>query len=151
MYNGYGMAINGAGSWSFSNDFPRNVIIFCIDNSSSSHTDNCKNNFQSKVRPTDNINGSINTAEKTFSINFSKAKTKFCLSLHYNSDSSYLFVNIKKIYKFIADNENVNSPSQFCLGSISERFGRNASKEVFLKEMCVIFQSIAMLFINMKL
>ena len=32
---------------------------------------------------------------------------------------SYLFVNGKKIFKFTADNKNVNFPPQFCLGSIS--------------------------------
>ena len=33
------------------------------------------------------------TAEKLYSINFIKEKTKFCLSLHYNGANSYLFVN----------------------------------------------------------
>ena len=51
-----------------------------------------------------------------------KAKTKFCLSLHYNNDNSYLFVNGKEIYKFKANNGNVNFPSRFCLGSISNEF-----------------------------
>ena len=46
--------------------------------------------------PTDDINGSIGAAEKKCSINFSKTKTKFCLSLHYNGDNSYFFVNRKK-------------------------------------------------------
>ena len=45
VYSGYGVAFDGAVSWSFDNDFPRNVIIFGVDNSSSSHTDNHKNNF----------------------------------------------------------------------------------------------------------
>ena len=49
-----------------------------------------------------------------------KANTKFCISLHYNSDNSYLFVNGKEICKFKASNKNVNFPSQFCLGSISK-------------------------------
>ena len=55
-------------------------------------------------------------------INLSKSETKFCLSLHYNSDNSYLFVNGKEIYKFKANNGNVNFPSRFCLGSISNEF-----------------------------
>ena len=29
-------------------------------------------------------------------INFTKAKTKFCLTLHYNADNRYLFVNGKE-------------------------------------------------------
>ena len=32
---------------------------------------------------------------KKFSINFTEANTKFSLSLHHNSDDSYLFVNGK--------------------------------------------------------
>ena len=32
-------------SWRFGNYFARNVVIFGVDNSSSSHTDNQKNNF----------------------------------------------------------------------------------------------------------
>ena len=38
------------------------------------------------------INGSFSVPEKIFSINFTKANTKLCLSLHYNGDNSYLFV-----------------------------------------------------------
>ena len=55
-------------------------------------------------------------SEKKFSINLSKANTIFCLSLHYNADNSYLFVNGKKIFKYEADNKNF---TQFCFGSIS--------------------------------
>ena len=43
--------------------------------------------------------------EKMFSINFTRAITKFCLSLHKNHDNSYLFINGKEIYKFKADNK----------------------------------------------
>ena len=39
------MPFDSGGSWSFDNDFARNVIIFAVDNSSSSHSDNRKNNF----------------------------------------------------------------------------------------------------------
>ena len=38
---------------------------------------------------TEGINDSTNAAKKT-SISFSKAKTKFFLSLHYNSNENYL-------------------------------------------------------------
>ena len=50
------------------------------------------------------------------------AKGKFCLSLHYNADYSYLFINWKKIYKIKASNKNNNLPPWFCLGSISDEF-----------------------------
>ena len=45
--------------------------------------------------------------KKKISINFSKAKTKYCLSLHCNGGSSYLFVNGEEI-KFKANNETSN-------------------------------------------
>ena len=59
------------------------------------------------------------TAEKMYSINFSKWYTKFCLSLHYNGANSYLFVNGTEIIKFKAkDSEIVATP--LCLGNISK-------------------------------
>ena len=39
------MAFDGEGFWSFDNASARNVLIFGVGNSSSSHTDNRKNNF----------------------------------------------------------------------------------------------------------
>ena len=41
-------------------------------------------------------------------INFSAAKRRFCLSLHYNEANSYLFVNGVEIIKYKAkDSENI--------------------------------------------
>ena len=60
--------------------------------------------------------------QKKLDINFSKAKTKFCLSLHYKADNSYLFVSWKEIYKFKASNKNNKFQSRFCLWSISNEF-----------------------------
>ena len=73
--------------------------------------DNRRNNFSVQGEgPTFVINGSFGSSEKKISINFSKASTKFCLSLLDNADSSYLFVNERRIFKFKAENENVNFP-----------------------------------------
>ena len=120
-----GIAFDGSGSWSFGNDFARNIKIFGADNSLSCHTDNRKSNFSL-------LDGSFGRSNGT-SINLSKANTKFCLSLHYNDDNSYLFVNGKEIYKFKTNNKNVNSQTQFCLGSISRWFGDFDSREVSLR------------------
>ena len=61
------------------------------------------------------------TAEKKYSINFTKSNTKFCLSLYYNGAYSYLFVHNTEIIKFKAkDSEIVANP--LCLGNISEDF-----------------------------
>ena len=54
------------------------------------------------------------------------------MNLHYNADNSYLFLNVKKIYKFKAKDKNVNFPTQFSLGSISNRFGAHESRQVSL-------------------
>ena len=70
--------------------------------------------------------------KKKFDINFSKANTKFCLSLHFNADNSYLFVNGNEIFQLKADNKTVNFPTQFCLGSISNGFSNTESREVSL-------------------
>ena len=66
----------------------------------------------------------------TINFTFSKANTKFCLSLHYNAGNIYLFVIGKEIFKGKANNKNVNFPTQFCLGSISNGFSN--TREVSL-------------------
>ena len=50
----------------------------------------------------------------------------------YNADNSYLFVNGKEIFKFRADNKNINFPTQFCLGSISNGLSAAEFREVSL-------------------
>ena len=78
MHSGYGKTIDSAGSWSVDNDFARNVIISDVGNSSSSHTDNCKNYFLIlDESSTYSINGSFELSEKKVSINVNKASTKF--------------------------------------------------------------------------
>ena len=59
---------------------------------------------------------------KKVDINFTKAKTTFCLSLHFNGDNSYLFLNGNKIYKFNASNKNNSFAYRFFLGAISNEF-----------------------------
>ena len=41
-------------------------------------------------------------------------------------------VNGKEIFKFKADNKNVNFPTRFCLGRISNGFSATESREVSL-------------------
>ena len=61
------------------------------------------------------------TAEKKYLINFANSNTKFCLSLYYNEEDSYLFVNGTEIIKFKAkESEILVNP--LCLGNISEDF-----------------------------
>ena len=56
-----------------------------------------------------------------YSINFTVAKKKFCLCLHYNGPNSYLFFNGTEIYKFRAKDSEI-VPSPLCLGYISKNW-----------------------------
>ena len=66
-----------------------------------------------------------------YSINVTVTNKKFCLSLHYNGENSYLFVNGTEIYKFKAkDSEIVASP--LCLGNISKDWSTDNMKKTGL-------------------
>ena len=86
--------------------------------SSSVHANNKKNNIIVLGKGfIEGINSTIIYAEKMYSINFTKNNKKFVLSLHYNGNNSYLFVNGTEIHKFKAkDSEIVATP--LCLGNI---------------------------------
>ena len=67
VYSGYGIVFDGAGSWSFSCDFARDIVIFGVDSSSLSHCYNCKYNFLVLGEgPIDDINGTVGAIEKKF-------------------------------------------------------------------------------------
>ena len=85
-------------------------------------------------------------AENLYSINFTENSTWFCLSLHYNEDNSYLFVNGKEIIKFKAkDFEIVAYP--LCLGNISKDFSvdnmKNAGLNGCVYDFSVEYDAIA--------
>ena len=71
-----------------------------------------------------------------YSINFTVTKEKFCLSLHYNGENSYLFVNGSEIYRFKAnDSEIVSTP--LCLGNISKYWSIDNMKKTGLR--CYVY------------
>ena len=47
-------------------------------------------------------------AEKIYSPNFAIANKTFCVSLHYNGDDSYLFVNGKEVIKFKTKDQRIS-------------------------------------------
>ena len=72
------------------------------------------------------------TAEKLYSINFTKENIKFCLSLHYNRAHNYLFVNGVEIIKFKAKDSKI-SAYFLCLGNMSKDWSvDNMKKTGFL-------------------
>ena len=85
--------------------------------SSSSKIDNRKKDISILGKgPTQGLEHTL-SAEKLYSINFTKKYIKFCLSLHYNRANSYLFVNGIEIIKFKAKHSEV-LPYSLCLGNI---------------------------------
>ena len=63
--NGPGIAFDGDGFWSLGNNSAINVVIFGVDNSSSFHTDNRKNNvLVTGEGPTQGISDSTGSAGK---------------------------------------------------------------------------------------
>ena len=71
------------------------------------------------------------TAEKLHNINFTVSGKKPCLSLHYNGDNSYLFVNRIEQFKFKAKDSSIVA-NQLCLGNISKYWGATNMKKTGL-------------------
>ena len=74
------------------------------------------------------VDGTILTAQKAYSINFTRNNKKFCLSLHYNGSNGYLFVNGTEIHKFKAKASEIVGTS-ICLGNISKDFSVDNMKK----------------------
>ena len=129
-YSGCGIGFDLKGNFSYpTGSFGKNAIMFGADMSSSTHANNKTGNIL--VLSKESIQGIDATtiyAEKKYSINFSATRTRLCLSLHYNGDNSYLFVNGKEMVKFKAKgSEIVENP--ICLGNISKDFSESNMKK----------------------
>ena len=138
-YSGYGIAFDRTSSFSFpGGGNGQNVIIFGVDMNSSIHVDNKGKDILILGKgPTQGLGEHSLTAEKMYSINFSKGYTKFCLSLHHNEANSYLFVNGTEIIKFkVKDSKIVASP--LCLRNISKDWSIDNMKKVVLLVMIMI-------------
>ena len=60
------------------------------------------------------------------------------MSLHDDGDNNYLFINRKEIIKFKVDNKNVNFPTRFCLGSLSNEFSATEFEKVSLNSITIL-------------
>ena len=96
--------------------------------------------------PTQGLGEHSLTAEKMYSINFTKEYTKFCLSLHYNGANSYLFVNGREIIKFKEKDSNIVA-RPLCLGNISKNWStdnmRKSSFTGYVYDFSVDYNAIA--------
>ena len=97
----------------------RNVLIFGTDMSSSVHATNRANHIYVMGKGfVQSINDTTIYAEKNFERNFTDPGKKFVLSLHYNGDNSYLFVNGRQELKFKAKNDQIIN-EKLCLGNLN--------------------------------
>ena len=108
-YKEYGICFDEGRTFSKGNiNNGRNVLIFDVDESSLVHANNKANNiYVMGDLFVQGINDTTLYAEKVYSQNFSQASKKFVLSLHYNGDNSYLFVNGKQELKFKCRTEHL--------------------------------------------
>ena len=92
---GYGICFDEGGMFSMGNiNDGRNVLIFGVHESSLVHKNNKENNiFIIGDGFVQGINDTTLYAEKLYSQTFTAVNKTFVLSLHYNGDNFYLFVN----------------------------------------------------------
>ena len=125
-YKGYGICFDEGGLFghtinegSFAHTTnARNVLIFGVDMSFSVHATNRANHIYVMgtgfVR---GINGTTIYAEKNFYRNFTDTAKKFVLSLHYNGNNSYFFVNGRQELKFKCKTDQL---VKVCIGNLSD-------------------------------
>ena len=145
-YKGYGICFDESGTFSKGNiNNGRNVLIFGVHESSLVHANNKANNIYVIVHANNKANNiyvigdlfvqGINDtklhAEKVYSQNFTQPSKKFVLSLHYNGDDSYLFVNGKEELKFKRKTENLVK-GKLCIGNLSDQWTASESEKTGL-------------------
>ena len=110
----------------------RNVLIFGADMSFSVHATNRANHiYLMGTGLTQGINASTIYAEKNFYRNFTDPGKKFVLSLHYNGNDNYLFVNGRQELKFKAKTDQLVK-EKLCIGSLSDQWTTSESEKTGL-------------------
>ena len=119
IYSGYGLAFDSTGQFSHPQGGRARNIIFGVDLSNSVHATNKTQNILILGHGLiQKVNKATIYAEKMYSSKLRVENKIFCLSLHYNDDNSYLFVNGKEVTKFKAKKSEIKA-NQLTLGSIS--------------------------------
>ena len=107
----------------------RNVLIFGADMSFSVHATNRANHiYLMGTGLMQGINDTTIYAEKNFYRNFTDFGKKFVLSLYYNGDNSYLFVNGRKELKFKAKTDQLVR-EKLCIGNLSDQWTTSESEK----------------------
>ena len=122
-HSGYGIGFDSRSKFSLPDgSMGKNVIIFGAGMSSSVHIDN-KGKYILILgeRPTEGLDDTTLPAE-------AQSGKRFILSLHYNGNNSFLFVNAIKIYQFKEKNSEIKDYA-LCLGNISKYFAINNAEK----------------------
>ena len=107
----------------------RNVLIFGADMSFSVHAANrAIHIYLMGTGLTQGINDTTIYAENNFYRNFTDFGKKFVLSLHYNGDNSYLFVNGKQELKFKAKKDQLVK-EKLSIGNLSDHWTTSESEK----------------------
>ena len=132
-YKGYGICFDEGGMFSIDDiNNGRNVLIFGMHESSLVHTNNKANNiFTMGDGFVQGINDMTLYAEKIYSQNFTQPNKNFVLSLHYNDNDSYLFVNGKEELKFKAKSNQLIQ-EKLCIGNLSDQWTTSESEKTGL-------------------
>ena len=110
----------------------RNVLIFGADLSFSVHATNKANYiYLMGTVLTQAINDTAIYAEKNFYRNFTDPGKKFVLSLHYNGDDSYLFVNGRQELKFKCKTDQLVK-EKLCIRNLSDQWTTSESEKTGL-------------------
>ena len=110
----------------------RNILIFGADMSFSVHKTNRANHiYFMGTGLTQGIHDTTLYAEKNFYRNFTDPGKKFILSLHYNGDNSYLFVNVGQELKFKCKTDQLVK-QKLCIGNLSDKWRTSESEKTGL-------------------
>ena len=117
--NQFGHTITGGGFAHTTN--ARNVLIFGADMSFSVKATNRANDIYLMGKGfAQGIYDTTLYAENNFYKNFTDTGKKFVLSLHYNGDDSYLFVNGRQELKFKCKTDQLVK-QKLCIGNLSDQ------------------------------
>ena len=110
----------------------RNVLIFGRDISFSVHATNRANNiYLMGAGLTQGIHDTTLYVEKNYYRNFTNPCKKFVLSLHYNGDDIYLFVNGRQNIKFKAKTDQLVKEKLY-IGNLSDQWTASESEKTGL-------------------
>ena len=110
----------------------RNVLMFGADMSFSIHRTNTANHIYVVGDGfTQGIHDTALYVEKKYFRHFTEPNVKFVLSLHYDGDDSYLFVNGRQELKFKCKTDQLVK-EKLCIGNLSDQWTTSESEKIGL-------------------